>query len=169
MVELVPYFDDFKEKTIHRIADFFGYHSSLILGEMKLTEENYKEAEETLSYWQSEDHELYLIKYDEIIVGFLHLWYKGSIVAWIEDIYVDYEYRSMGIATEAIHKAESIVQQNPQYTAISIDVVPRNESALRLYHKLGFDSISVLTLRKELKGDNKRDKKEKVLGLTFKI
>ena len=77
------------------------------------------------------------------------------------------EFWRQGIATEAIRLAEGIVRAKPGYTALCLDVVPRNESALRLYHKLGFDSLSLLTLRKEL-GENKRDRRENLLGLTFR-
>lgn len=169
MVELITYSDEYKDETVNRIADFFGYHISLIKDNINLTNESYREAENTLSTWLSDDHELYLIKYCDNVVGFLHLWYKGSNVAWIEDIYVDEKYRSKGIATSAIKKAENIVKQNPNYTAICIDVVPRNENALRLYYKLGFDIISILTLRKELQANNERSRVENILGLPFKI
>ena len=71
-------------------------------------------------------------------------------MAWIEDLYVAKPFRKQGIATEAIHLAETIVQSRSGYTAICFDVVPRNEAALRLYHRLGYDCLSLLTVRKEL-------------------
>jgi ribosomal protein S18 acetylase RimI-like enzyme len=168
MVELINYSEEYKTETINRMADFFGYHSGLFTGKVELTDESYEEAGKTLQDWLSEDHELYLIGYNSIVVGFLHLWYKGPKVAWIEDIYVDKNYRSRGIASDAILSAENIVKGKPGYTAICLDVVPRNENALRLYHKLGFDSVSLLTLRKEFSAD-KRDRTENILGLEFKI
>jgi ribosomal protein S18 acetylase RimI-like enzyme len=79
-------------------------------------------------------------------LAFLHIGYRGSNVAWIEDIYIDKEHRSKGIASSSIHQAEEIIRANPQYTAVCLEVVPRNENALRLYHKLGYDSISIITV-----------------------
>ncbi|HOJ00580.1 MAG TPA: GNAT family N-acetyltransferase [Anaerolineaceae bacterium] len=168
MVELIPYSDTYEEETVKRIADFFGYHSSLLNIEKKEAEESITEARDTLREWQAEAHEFYIIVFQGKRIGFLHLWYKGPQVAWIEDIYVDEEYRSQGIASHAIRKAEEIVKDHPDYTAVCLDVVPRNENALRLYYKLGYDSVNIITLRKEL-GENKRDRIEKIFGLKFKI
>ena len=43
------------------------------------------------------------------------------------------------------HQAEEIIRANPQYTAVCLEVVPRNENALRLYHKLGYDFVVCLS------------------------
>ena len=104
---------------------------------------------------------------DELDVGFLRLKFRGDIVAWIEDIYVDEEWRGRGIASRAIHEAERIVQDTPGYEAVCIDVVPRNADALRLYHKLGYLDLSIITLRKELYAQ-KRDKPVHLLGMEFR-
>lgn len=168
MVELIEYTGDFKQETVIRIAKFFGFHAGLITGNFELTENDFIDAEKTLDNWISSKHQLYMIKYEESVVGFLHICYRGDIVAWIEDIYVDESYRNRGIATEAIKIAEDIIKSNPNYEAVCFDVVPRNEEALRLYHKLGYDSLSLITVRKELY-DNKRDKIENFLGYDFKV
>lgn len=167
MIQLIPYTEAFREETVRRVALFFGFHTALIQGEAALDEAALREADETLSHWLSPDHELYLIRQGEENVGFLHIGYRGSIAAWIEDIFVDEGRRGQGIATEAIRLAEEIVRAKPGYTALCLDVVPRNEGALRLYHKLGFDSLSLLTLRKELY-ENRRDREETLLGFTFR-
>ena len=167
MILLTPYTPAFQAETARRIALFFGFHASLIQGAASIDEAALQEAQETLVQWTSPGHELFLIRQDNDVVVFLHLGYRGPIVAWIEDIFVDESRRGQGIATETIRLAEGIVRAKPGYTALCLDVVPRNESALRLYHKLGFDSLSLLTLRKEL-GENKRDRRENLLGLTFR-
>lgn len=163
MINLKRFSKEITEETVERIAVFFGFHSSLVNGEGKL---NYKMAEETLSEWLKPDHELYIIEYKEKVAGFLHIAYKGSNVAWIEDIFVDEKFRNKGIATETIKLAEEIIKSKSGYTAICFDVVPRNEAALRLYYKLGYDNLSMITVRKELY-ENKRDKKESLLGFEF--
>lgn len=169
MIELVKYESCYKNETIIRIADFFGYHASLLTGTVQLDQSNYIEAEETLNTWINDSHELYMIKSGNIAVGFLHLGYRGGNVAWIEDIYVDKEHRNEGIATKSIRLAEEIIKSKPNYNAVCFDVVPRNEIALKLYYKLGYDSLSILTVRKELYNDDrKRDKSETIFGLNFK-
>ena len=163
MISLKRFSDEFKEETVKRIAVFFGFHSALVNGKENL---NYKMAEETLNEWLKPDHEMYIIDYKEKTAGFIHLAYKGSNVAWIEDIFVDENFRNKGIATAAIKIAEEIIKSNPGYTAICFDDVPRNEAALRLYYKLGYDNLSMITVRKELY-ENRRDKKESLLGFEF--
>ena len=51
---------------------------------------------------------------------------------------------------------------------MTLQAVTRNEAALRLYHKLGYDTMSMVTLRKEF-GENHRDKQAEFLGMTFQI
>jgi len=109
---------------------------------------------------------LFVLLLDDASVGFLRLCYRGPNVAWIEDVYVDPEFRGRGIATCAIGLAEKRIMETPGYSAVSLDVSPRNADALRLYHRLGYTGISILTLRKEL-GENRRDKPLPMLGLDF--
>lgn len=165
-VKLINYTEKYESQTIERIALFFHFHSSLVDESQAFGENNYKIAMETLKEWINEPNELYMILTEIGVVGFLHLSYKGSNVAWIEDIYVDSEHRNKGVATQAIRIAEDIIKSHPEYTAVCFDVVPRNESALKLYHKLGYDNLSIVTVRKELY-DNKRDKKISIADLEF--
>ena len=168
MIRLLKYSEDFEAETLRRIAEFFGFHQALI---KEITEEERKkvssEAAETLQDWQRGDNELYVILQNEETVGFLRLNYRGPIVAWIEDIFVDEDRRGQGIATAAISAAEDIVRGKAGYEAICLDVVPRNTAAMKLYHKLGFTDLSMLTLRKEL-NESKRDRPLELLGLKFK-
>lgn len=168
MLQLIKYADSHRSAAIKRIADFFSFHAALIHKKAEQINENLKEAEKTLKNWLQEDHDFYMIEFDNSVVGFLHIGYRGANVAWIEDIYVDPDFRNRGIASNAIHLAENIIKGKPGYTAICFDLVPRNEAALRLYYKLGYNNLSLITVRKEL-CDNKRDRKETVLGLEFKI
>ena len=88
--------------------------------------------------------------YANNIVGFLRIGYRGGNVAWIEDVFVKEEFRNRGIATESIRQAEEIIKATPPYNAICFDVVPRNADALKLYHKLGYQTLSMITVRKNL-------------------
>lgn len=168
MVELAPFRPQWTEATVRRIAEFFGFHAALVRGAQPLTPEDLTDARESLAAWQEPDHELFVILRDGRDVGFLHLWYKGPIAAWIEDLFVDADCRGQGVAGAAIGLAEERARLRPGCTALCFDVAPRNERALRLYHRLGYDSLSLMTVRKEL-GENRRDRVERVLGLDFKV
>ncbi len=167
MIELIPYNSELKKDLIIWIADFYQFHASLLDKKIELSETDYKQSEETLKNWLQPSNELYLIKLNQSIVGFLHIGYRGENVAWIEDIYVDRDYRNKGIATKAIFLAEEIIKSHKGFTSICFDVVPRNIAALKLYYKLGYDTLSMITIRKELY-DNNREKTEKIMGLDFR-
>ena len=154
------------EETAFRVADFFSFHVELLESDNTMTESRIRAAEEILENWTSLDHALYIIAFEERRVGFVHIGYRGENVAWIEDIYVDSAFRGRGIASQAIKLAEELIAQNKTYTAVCMDVSPRNSDALKLYHRLGYTNLNLITVRKEF-GDNKRDKKVNFLGSEF--
>ena len=124
-------------------------------------------AYETLGEWLRPPNAIYFITRDGQAVGLLRLGFRGGNVAWVEDIFVDEKLRRQGIASEAIALAEDIVRARSGYTALHLEVVPRNENALRLYHQLGFDSLSLVTLRKNFDG-SKKDRSVSLLGLELR-
>ena len=166
-VVLEEYHSRFREETIERIIRFFGYHCELRGKKQISDEKSHESAAKTLYDWICDGHELYVIEHNERAVGFLHIGYRGGNVAWIEDVFVDESMRRKGIATEAIKMAEELIKSKPGYDAVCLDVIPRNLDALRLYHKLGYDSLNMITVRKELY-DNNRDKKIAMFGLDYK-
>lgn len=166
-VVLEEYHSRFREETIERIIRFFGFHCELRGKKPNSDEKNRESAVKTLWDWISDGHELYVIELNEKTVGFLHIGYRGGNVAWIEDIFVDETMRRKGIATEAIKLAEELIKSKPGYDAVCLEVVPRNLDAMRLYHKLGYDSLNLITVRKELY-DNNSDKKIALFGLDYK-
>ncbi len=166
MIQLLPYSPQFENELLPRIADFFGYHRSLVETGTQPEEEQLAGAKATIAEWTAPDHALYVITAEKP-VGFLHIGYRGEIVAWIEDVYVDPQQRGKGIASQAIALAEERIKQNPAYTAVCMDVAPRNLDALKLYYRLGYLDISLLTVRKELYR-SKRDKKIDLFGMEFK-
>lgn len=165
MVKLVPYNENYESLIIDYIISFFGFHSS-INGQANSPE--LTQAKENIEIWISEKHELYIIESDNTPVGFIHIWYKGGNVAWIEDLFVDKLHRDKGIGSYSINLAEDIIKQKSSYTAVCMDVVPRNNNALATYHKLGYDTLSLITVRKEL-GENHREETADILGHTFMI
>ena len=167
-VELRDYETAFAQDLKMDIAEFFAFHGELVGAGEEARAQAEREAAETLEDWQRDSSALYVILCDGGYAGFLRLDYRGDQVAWIEDLYVRLALRGQGVASAALGQAEKIVAARPGYTALCMDVVPRNEAAMRLYYRLGYDSVSLLTLRKEF-GENHRDRKTEILGRTFKI
>lgn len=167
-IDLIEYNTAFAREVKTDIVDFFAFHGSMVGAQEEARAQAEREAAESLEEWQQGRSALYLILLDGSYAGFLRLDYRGDQVAWIEDLYVRPALRGQGAASAAIGLAEKIVSARPGYTAVCMDVVPRNQAAMRLYYRLGYDSVSLLTLRKEF-GENPRDQKTEILGRTFHI
>ena len=155
---LQPYDSSWEEIFLEYIADFFGFHLRLAGGEEdSITRE---QAREDLEKWLTPPQQLYAITWEKEPAGFLHMDFQGSNVAWIKDIYLSPPYRGRGIASRAIGEAEKLVSGRNGYTALCIEVAPRNTHALKLYHSLGFDTLSMVTVRKNFDSGSK-DESEK--------
>lgn len=170
MIALVPYSAACEVEMLRYMAQFFAYHDALApdapeAGAAAVDDDS--ELRQTLAEWLAPPSLLYMIDDDGQSAGFLRIGLRGPQVAWIEDVFVTSDRRGRGIATEAIGAAEEAVAAMPGYTAVCMDVVPRNADALRLYHRLGYGDISLITVRKELCGGG-RDKPLRLLGLDFR-
>ena len=166
-VNLKIYNDEYKEDMVLCIANFFGFHIGLSLG-TTTNDIDEDQAEQNLKEWTTKDNQLYVITYEDDFAGFLRIGYRGGNVAWIEDVFVKEEFRDRGIATESIKQAEEIIKATPPYNAICFDVVPRNVAALKLYHKLGYQTLSLITVRKNLEPKESTGT-QKINGLEFKV
>lgn len=163
-IELAAYAPRYEQVTLDRIARFWGFHGGLV----GVQEEDACCVREDLTCWTGEGHCLYVILEDGTDVGFVHLYRAGPIVMELADLFVDECRRGRGIATAAIALAEAEAKATPGVEAMILQVVTRNERALRLYHHLGYDTMSTVTLRKEF-GKNRRDQQAQFLGLLFHI
>ena len=165
LIDLCPYTPKYRRQTLHRMADFFGFHRALYNGESNIPSPT-RETRKTLKRWTAKDNSLYVIRSDGVSAGFVHIGWRGGNVAWIEDIYIDRARRGQGLASQAIACAEKIIAKDKRYTAVCMDVSPRNADALRLYARLGYTGIGMLTLRKELY-ENDMDRDVNFLGHDF--
>ena len=84
-----------------------------------------------------------------------------------EDIYVDELKRGQGIATRVIGLAEDKIKFHRGYTSICLEASPDNKAALALYHKLGYITLGMITVRKEIYKNDKKNETE-LFGLTYK-
>jgi len=167
VVELAEFSEENREQIVKWTADFFGFHAGLVRGKIKLSESDYMAAEETISTWMSEGHLFHIIRHEGDNIGFIHICFRSGTVAWIEDIYVLEAFRGKGVASSAILLAEKIIMEDENYTAVCMDVSPRNLDALKLYYRLGYTDLSLITVRKEL-GKSRWNKNLNLLGIEYK-
>ncbi len=168
MTELVLYEESKRQLMIYMIASFFADHFSISEHEnVEVTPERLLLAEENLQDWLNEEEtRLFFIEEDSLKSGILILKTHGGSVVWIEDLYVIKEMRNHGIASRAIVLAEKYASDIMKAPAICMDVIPQNEAAVKLYRSLGYDTISMVTLRKSI-SETKRDKPIQFLGYEF--
>lgn len=105
------------------------------------------EALEDLRNWTQDGHCLYLISYQNMHIGFVHLGSRGGAIDWIEDIFVLPLYQNKGIGTHVIGLVEDMVRSYS--SSLYIEAAARNEAAIRLYRNLGFDCLNTVSLRKD--------------------
>ena len=160
---LVPYRDDFRGALLPMIADFFDFHRGLL--DKAPEEDLLDDAAQVLEEWR--DQGLALVTEGDTPVGFARMAPRGGPVVWLEDLYVLPAYRGRGIATRAVTLCEAYAREVLEAPALCVEVVSRNLDAMRLYRGLGFDSISMITLRKELDGENPRQTPTPFQGMEF--
>lgn len=110
------------------------------------------EAMADLHSWTKEGHRFYFIMQEEKRVGFLHLGSRGGEADWLEDLYVEGQYQNKGIGTRAIQLAEEIVKKYSE--SMYIEAAARNERAIRLYRRMGYDCLNTITVRKDFRPEN---------------
>lgn len=106
-----------------------------------------EDAETDLLLWTGPGHRFYFIHLDQDIVGFVHLGSRGCGIDWLEDIFVLPQHQRQGIGAEAIRQTEAIVREYSE--SLYIEAAARNEGAIRLYRKMGYDCLNTVTLRKD--------------------
>ena len=89
----------------------------------------------------------------------------GKWTGW--KIYLSYR-NGHGFGSEAIHQLEEIVKQYS--VSLYIEAAARNEAAIQLYRKLGYDCLNTVTIRKDFPGyDYDVVRKENIHGMEFEI
>lgn len=168
MTKLVPYEESGREAMIYMVASFFADHFSVSEYEQaSVTKWRLESAKENLEDWlEEEETKMFFIEEDSVEAGFLILKTHGGSVVWIEYLYVKNEMRRRGIATRAIALAEQYAVDVMKAPAVCMDVIPQNEAAIKLYRSLGYDAISMVTLRKSIT-EEKRIRPIQFLGHEF--
>ena len=139
MITLAPYTPEHEAVLAGYVVAFWEVHHSDV---------SLQEAKQTLSDWTKDDHKLFTIFFENAAVGFIRTHNTSESVCWIDDIYVDMPHRGRGIATEAIRQVENALRAEGS-RSFCMEVVPDNLPAMRLYHRLGYDRLSLITMRKD--------------------
>ena len=93
---------------------------------------------------------------------------RGGKIDWLEDLFIVPEQQGKGFGSEAIRLLEEIVKKYS--VSLYIEAAARNEAAIRLYRKLGYDCLNTITIRKDFPGyEYDVVRKEKIHGMEFEI
>lgn len=158
-IELIKYENE-EELMVSLISAFWEVHNHIL----PTKEETLKDLEE----WTSVGHVLFFIQYINEIVGFVHLGSRGDAINWLEDIFVLPKYQNQGIGAKAIQMIEEIVKEYSD--SLYIEAAARNAKAIRLYHKIGYDCLNTITIRKDFQPQNfETFQQESICGLDFNI
>ncbi len=158
-VTLVPYAGE-ENDALLLIRDFWRCHNNADTTE----EENRAD----LLAWTAENHRLYFICADGERVGFAHLGARGAAIDWLEDLFIVPSCQRQGIGTAAVRLIEQMVSAYSE--SLYLEAAARNEAAIRLYRRLGFDCLNSITLRRDFQKDRfSVMRTEKIHGLPFEI
>lgn len=159
-IELSPFTCKDEETSLKVIHDFWLAHN----GESQTREESRGDLER----WTSPDHRFYLITMEGTAVGFVHLGSRGGACDWLEDLFVLPDFQNRGIGTRAIQLAEEIVRGYS--VSMYIEAAARNQRAIALYRRLGYDCLNTITIRKDFPGyDYDVKRRETIWGDSFEI
>lgn len=158
-IELAEYQGE-EEQAVSLIQGFWKAHNQYDMPP--------EEAREDLAAWTAQGHRLYFIRRNGDTVGFLHLGSRGGEIDWLEDLFVLPACQKQGIGREAIRLAEELVKQYSQ--SMYIEAAARNEGAIRLYRKLGYNCLNTVTVRKDFPGyEYDVVREESLYGQEFEI
>lgn len=98
--------------------------------------------------YKKDNNKIFIASINEEIIGYTYVKINDPKLngekykeAFIDALYVKEEHRNKGIATSLINKAkEYAIKKDAK--KISINVISNNETALKLYYKLGFYNFS---------------------------
>ncbi len=159
MVRLVKYAGE-EKAALPLIQAFWKEHNEY--------EQTAQEAREDLNAWTGAGNDFYFIEGDGSRVGFMHLGSRGAKTDWLEDLFVLPAYQRRGIGSKAVQLAEEIVREYSQ--SLYIEAAARNEGAIRLYKKLGYDCLNTITVRKDFPGyEYDVVRNEQVCGEVFQV
>lgn len=158
MIHIEPYSDSVAKTLLPFIQRFFAVHHSTL---------SPQDCQDTLNEWTCDRCSLYVITKNGEAVGFVRTHFTSPTVSWIDDLYVDEPYRGQGIGSKAIQKTEDELRACG-CQSLCMEVVPDNLSAMRMYHRLGYNRLSLITMRKDFE-DFETERIETIAGLPLRV
>lgn len=160
MVSLVLYDSSNQAEVLKMIQCFWLCHSNVQIG--------YDDLLNDLDDWTKPGNLFYLIIYQSKNVGFVHLGNRGNKIDWLEHLFVLPEFQKCGIGTQAVYIVESMVKTYSE--SLYIEVASRNTQAIKLYHRLGYNCLNTVSIRKDFMPDEFEVLcEEKLENLTFEV
>ena len=86
--------------------------------------------------------EVYLLKNNQVPIGFVMIKMKGSFTGYIQVIAISKEFRRKGIGEAAIKFIEDLIFQS--FPNVFICASSFNPGAQKLYQKLGYETVGIL-------------------------
>ncbi|MBS4174661.1 GNAT family N-acetyltransferase [Bacillus sp. FJAT-49736] len=131
------------EPELIEIYDYAGQNRQEATG---ITADNHQE-EMIKAYENSIKHGAYFLvaRNNGILVGWVLMdkstdWFTGKEIGWISDVYVKAEFRKQGYAKQLLQ--QSLLEfKSLGYSDVRLNVFSFNESAIRLYEKIGFQDL----------------------------
>lgn len=159
-IDLKIYSQEDEKTAISLIQSFWLAHN-----DYKMPDE---EAKEDLIAWTAKEHTFYLIKLESEIIGFAHMGSRGCEIDWLEDLFILPDYQGHGYGSDSIRLLEEIVKEYSE--SLYIEVAARNQSAAKLYSKLGYNVLNTITVRKDFQPERHETVSEEVIsGLNYVI
>lgn len=62
----------------------------------------------------------------------------GGLCFWFDEIYIRKGFRGFGLGSKFIRQ---VIDENPEVRRFRLETEPENESAVRLYKRLGFEAL----------------------------
>ncbi len=152
------------DNHITMIQDFFNFHRKLTEAPGKYLM-NFEQAKETLNNWLNENI-FKVIVMDNREVGFIYYKKGGQDFAWLEDIFLLEEYRGKGYGKSIVNHFFEVLKSDGVVSCV-VNVIPRNEQAIKFYIECGFDHLNMIELRVNF--DESLNKKDKIEVLGHKI
>lgn len=149
-----------KEEACALIQGFWKAHNDWFPTE--------EEALEDLTAWTSEGHRFYFVEHLGEKIGFVHLGSRGAEIDWLEDLFILPAYQGRGIGRCVIGLVEEIVKTYAE--SLYMEAAARNDRAIRLYHRIGYDCLNTVTLRKDFRPEEHETiREERLFDLPFTV